>query len=78
MFDQLRARAAREVGVLEERLDESRHLVLGERREQDRRRVDLAAAPSRPTRKELGTSGAECEQRHAASPLDQVVDEVEQ
>ena len=62
----------------EQRVQECRRLLLGERRQQDRRRVDLAAAPVGATRQQLGPGGAEDQQRHAARPVDEVVDEVEQ
>ena len=42
------------------------------------KRVRLAAAPSGPALQELGTRGAEHEQRNAPSALDELVDEVEQ
>ena len=64
--------------LLEQRLDEARGVVVGERRERDRQRVRLAAAPARPPLQELGARGAEHEQRHAARALDELVDEVEQ
>ena len=59
-------------------MHERRRLLLGERGEQDRRRVDLAAAPARSAREELRPRGADDEERHAPCPLDEVVDEVEQ
>ena len=62
----------------EERVQEGHGLVLRERREQDRRRVDLSASPARTTDEQLRAGGAEHEQRNAARPLDEVVDEVEQ
>ena len=61
------------------RVDEQpRRLVVGERRERERQRVGLAAAPPRPALEQLGPRRADDEQRDAARPVDQVVDEVEQ
>ena len=54
-------------------------LLVGERRERDRRRVALAAAPARPPLEELGPRGAE--ERGAARPQlqsSEVLEEVEQ
>ena len=42
------------------------------------RRVRLAAAPARPPREQLRPGRADDEQRHAARPVGEVVDEVEQ
>ena len=41
-------------------------------------RVELAAAPARTPLEQLRTGGAQDEQRHAARPVDEVVDEIEQ
>ena len=84
--ERVAARALEERGLnvgrkhrsLEERVHEARGLVVGERRERDRRRVRLASAPAWPAREELGASGADDEDRHSARPVDEVVDEVEQ
>ena len=51
---------------------------LRERRERDRRRVALAAAPAGPPLEQLRPRRADDEQRHAGRPVDEVVDEVEQ
>ncbi len=59
-------------------MQEGHGLVHRERREQDRGRVDLSASPARTTDEQLRAGGAEHEQRNAARPLDEVVDEVEQ
>ena len=59
-------------------MDEARGVVVGERRERDRRRVRLASAPAWTAREELGASGADDEHRHSGRPVDEVVDEVEQ
>ena len=63
---------------LEQRLDETGGVLVRERRERDRERVRLAAAPPRPALQELGARGREYEQRNAARPLDQLVDELQQ
>ncbi len=60
------------------RRDQLRRLALGERRERDRRRVALPAAPAGAPLQQLGTGGAHAEERDAAGPLDEVVDEIEQ
>ena len=57
----------------------SRRGLLGrERRQRDRERVRLAAAPTGPALQELGARGAQHEQRDASAALDELVDEVEQ
>ena len=50
----------------------------GQRLEQERRRVRLAAAPAGAEVEELGSRHREQEQRDAVDPLGEVVDEVEQ
>ena len=50
----------------------------GQRREADRRRVELAAAPTGPSLEQLRPGAADDEQRDAAQPVDELVDEVEQ
>ena len=68
----------RQQRLLEQRAEQARGLLLGERRDRDGRRVALAAAPAGPPLEELRPSGADDEQRHAGRPVGQVVDEVEQ
>ena len=46
----------------------SRRLLVRERRERERRRVQLAAAPVRAALEQLGPGGRDDEQRHVASP----------
>ena len=62
----------------EQREDETRGLVVAERRERDRRRVPLPSTPSRPAFEELRPCRAHDEERHAVDPVDEPVDEVEQ
>ena len=68
----------RQQRLLEQRAEQARGLLLGERRDRDGRRVPLAAAPARPPLEQLGARGADDEQRHAGRPVGEVVDEVEQ
>ena len=78
MLEQPRLQVRVDRRPAEQRVQERRRLLLGERREQDRRRVDLAAAPAGSPRQQLGARRAEDEERDAARPVDEVVDEVEQ
>ena len=55
-----------------------RRLLVRERRERERRRVQLAAAPAGPALEQLRPRGADDEQRNVRHPLDELVDEVEQ
>ena len=55
----------------------SRRLLVGERRERERRRVQLAAAPARAALEELRPRGRDDEQRHVGHPVDELVEEVE-
>ena len=66
-----------EHGTVEQRAEQPRRLLVGERRERDRLRVQPSPAPRRPPFEQLGPRGAEHEQRDVARPVDQVVDEVE-
>ena len=63
---------------IEQRDHQSSGFLVRERREGQGRGVELAAAPGRPSLEELRPRGADDEQRQAAHPFDQVVDEVEQ
>ena len=58
--------------------DELGRLFLGERLEQDRRRVELAAGPARPAVEELRAGEADDQDRCVAYPVGEVLDEVEQ
>ena len=71
-------RLGREHGLLQQAADHARNIVVGERREGDRERVALASAPSAAAIEQLRASGADHEHRHAARPIDEMVDEVEQ
>ena len=62
----------------QEHANELRRLVVAERRQRQRERMRLPAAPARATREQLGARGPDDEQWHAAGPVDEVVDEVEQ
>ena len=76
--EELRLRSRVEHGLVEERRHEPGGVGVRERRERDRVRVELAAAPARTPLEQLRTGGAQDEQRHAARPVDEVVDEIEQ
>ena len=78
VLEQPRLQVGVERRTAEERMQEPSGLFVGERRQQDRRRVHLSAAPTRPPGEELGASGREHQDRDAARPLDQVVHEVEE
>ena len=52
--------------LLEQRLHQAGRLLVRERRERDRERVRLAAAPAGPPLEQLRAGGAEHEQGHAA------------
>ena len=68
----------REQRALEDVRDEDSGLLLRERGEADRRGVELAAAPAGPPLEELRPRAADDEERDAAQPVDELVDEVEQ
>ena len=63
---------------LEQLREEPRRLLVRERGERDRRRVQLAAAPAGPAFEQLRPSGRDDEQRDVPHPVDELVDEVEQ
>ena len=68
----------REQRALEHVRDEERGLLVRERREADRRGVELAAAPAGSSLEELRPGAADDEERDVAQPVDELVDEVEQ
>ena len=68
----------REHGRAEDAPEKLRGLLVGERRERERRRVQLAAAPAGTTLEKLRSRGRDDEQRHVGDPVDELVDEVEQ
>ncbi len=57
--------------------DEHRRLLVRERRERNRRRVELSASPGGTAGEQLGSCGADDEQGHVGDPFDELVDEVE-
>ncbi len=71
-------RLAVEVRISEEIPDQRLALVLGERLEEDRRRVHLAAAPVGSNVEELGARDAEQEDRRVAGEVGDVLDEVDE
>jgi hypothetical protein len=58
--------------------DEPRHLLLGERRHGERRRVPLTSAPGGVTLEEFRPSGAENEERHVGRPVDEMIEELQE
>jgi hypothetical protein len=64
--------------AVEQGADEASRVVVGQRGECERGRVQLAAAPAGTPLEELWSRGAEDEQRHIGRPLDEVLDEIEQ
>ena len=53
-------------------------LLLAERRQRERRRIELAAAPARAPLEQLGPRGCDRQQRDVGDPVDELVHEVEQ
>ena len=58
--------------------DQRGGLLVGQRRERERRGVELAAAPVRAALEQLGPRRGDDEQRDVGHPVDELVDEVEQ
>ena len=77
-FQQRLLRLGGQHGSLQELRDEERRLVLAERRERERRRVELAAAPARAPLEQLRPRGRDRQQRDVGDPVDELVHEVEQ
>ena len=77
-FQQRLLRLGGQHGSLQELRDEERGLVLAQRRERERRRVELAAAPARAPLEQLGPRGCDRQQRDVRDPVDELVHEVEQ
>ena len=69
---------ARQLRTARETRDQQFAVLAGERLEQDRRCVQLAAAPSRPQLEQLGAGDAEQEDRRVARPVGDVLDQVEE
>ena len=65
-------------GPGEQAADQLGSLLVGERRERERRGVQLAAAPARPALEELGPRRRDDEQRYVGHPVDELVEEVEE
>ena len=77
-LEQRLLRLGRQHRASEEVRDELRRLLVGERRERERRRVELAAAPARPPLEKLGPRGRDDQQRNVGDPVDELVEEVEE
>jgi hypothetical protein len=75
---QLRLGVGGKQRAVEQRGDEPRRVVGVERRQRDRQRVALAAAPVGTPVEQLRPRGAQDEQRNVRAPVGQRVDEVEQ
>ena len=68
----------REHAAFEQDREQAGRVRLGERRERHAERVALPAAPPGPALEQLGSRGADDEQRHACEPVGERVDEVEE
>ena len=77
-LEQRLLRLCRQDRPLEERGDQPRRLLVGQRSEVDRGRVAQAGCPGRMLLVQLGAGRAEDEQRHALRPVGQVLEEGEQ
>ena len=75
---QSRLDLGRKQNPLEQRADQLRRLFVAERRHRDGGGIQLPASPGRTAVQQLRTCGANNENRDAARPVDQVIDEVEQ
>ena len=67
-----------QLDLTDEVLDQAAAFVIGERLEQDRRRVQLAAAPARADVEQLRAGEADEQDRGASSPVGDVLDEIEE
>ena len=65
-------------GAVEEFCEQHRGLLVRQGRERERRRVELPAAPARPTDEELRPRRAHDQEWDVARPVDQLVEEVEE
>ena len=72
------ARGARQVGVAQQVVEQRARLVAGERFEQDRGRVHLAAAPAGADLEQLGSGDTDEQQFCVARPIRQVLDQIQQ
>ncbi len=77
-LEQRRLRVRGQENLLEDVRKDLRGFVVRERRQRDRARVQLAAAPAGTPIEQLRARGAEHEQGDSGRPLDELVDEVEQ
>ena len=77
-LEQRLLRVGGEHGLLEALRDEARSLLVGECRERERRRVQLAATPAGAALEELGTGGSDDEEWHVRDPFHELVHEVEE
>ena len=75
--DDGRPRGRRQLGPLQQRREQRAGVLLCQRRQGDRHRVPLAAAPAGTPVEQLGAGRADDQQRHRPGPLDQVLDELE-
>ena len=75
---QMRLRLGWKDCALHQSREQSRGVLGAERRQRDRVRVALAAAPPGRALVQLGPGGAQNEQRNARRPVDEVLDEREQ
>src|SRR5439155_22801784 len=77
-IDTCRLCIRRQNRMIEGRADEPRRVVTRQRRERDRRRVPLAAAPAGIALVQLGPRAAENEQRDGAAPVGEVLEELDE
>ena len=73
--DQLSLIVGLEQGAWQHGPEQAGRLVIRERRERQRRRIQLPATPARVLLEELGAGGAHDEHRHRSRPLREVIDE---
>ena len=77
-LEERRLRLGHQDGRSEQSREEKRGLVVGKRSECEGRRVQLAAAPARPSVEKLRTRRRDDEERNVGHPVDELVEEVEQ
>ena len=77
-LEQRPLRLRRQDRALEQRADQPRGLLVGQRGEVDRGRVAQPGRPGRMLLLQLGTRRAEDKQRHALRPVGQVLEEGQQ
>ncbi len=64
--------------AVEEHAEQLRGLIVGERGEGERGRVELAAAPAGPAFEQLGPCGRDDQERDVAQPVHELVEEVQE